>query len=80
MKRLPVAEMTKTPETTAEKTVEKLATHSVADNDVVTEAMAEVWAKQGAHEKAIETYNKLCLLNPSKRAYFAARIEKLKQS
>lgn len=80
MKRLPAGELTKTPETTAEKTVERLANHSVANNDVVTEAMAEVWAKQGANEKAIETYNKLCLLNPSKRAYFAAKIENLKQS
>ena len=48
--------------------------------NVVTEAMAEVWLKQGNKQKAIETYNKLSLLNPSKKAYFAAQIEHLKQS
>jgi hypothetical protein len=42
--------------------------------------MAEVWAKQGAREKAIETYNKLSLQNPSKKAYFAAKIENLSRS
>jgi hypothetical protein len=59
--------------------VEHLAQHSVADADVVTEAMAEVWVKQGNREKAIDTYNKLSLLNPSKRAYFAAKAEFLKK-
>jgi hypothetical protein len=60
--------------------VENLATHSVDDTDVVTEAMAEVWLKQGNIEKAIETYNKLSLLNPAKRAFFAAKIDNLKRS
>lgn len=80
MKRLPASEMAKTPESTAEKTVESLASHSVEESDVVTEAMAEVWAKQGNRAKAMETYNKLSLLNPSKKAYFAAKIENLKGS
>lgn len=80
MKRLPATEITKSPESPAEKTVESLASHSIADSDVVTEAMAEVWTKQGHPEKAIETYNKLSLLLPSKKAYFAAKIENLKQS
>lgn len=80
MKRLPATEMAKTPESTAEKTVESLASHSVEESDVVTEAMAEVWAKQGNRAKAMETYNKLSLLNPSKKAYFAAKIENLKGS
>ena len=57
-----------------------MASHSVEESDVVTEAMAEVWAKQGNRRKAIETYNKLSLQNPSKKAYFAAKIENLKQS
>jgi hypothetical protein len=47
---------------------------------VLTEAMAEVWIKQGNKQKAIETYNKLGLLNPSKKAYFAGLIENLKRS
>jgi len=57
-----------------------MAAHSLADGDVVTEAMADVWEKQGNHEKAIETYRKLSLLNPSKSAYFAAKIERIKSS
>jgi hypothetical protein len=77
MKRLPAAEAAKSPETVAEKSVESLAIHSVEGSDVVTEAMAEVWARQGNRQKAIETYNKLSLLNPSKRTYFAAKIENL---
>jgi O-methyltransferase involved in polyketide biosynthesis len=77
MKRLPAAEVAQSPETVAEKSVESLASHSVEGSDVVTEAMAEVWARQGNRQKAIETYNKLSLQNPSKRTYFAAKIENL---
>jgi hypothetical protein len=80
MKRLPATEIARTPQSSAEKNVETLASHSVVESDVITEAMAEVWIKQGAMEKAIETYNKLSLLNPSKKAYFAAKIENLKGS
>jgi len=40
--------------------------------------MAEVLVKQGKSEKAIEMYQKLSLLNPSKSAYFAAKIERIK--
>ncbi len=54
------------------------AAHSIEEKEVVTEAMAEVWSKQGNREKAVETYRKLSLLNPSKSAYFAARIDQLK--
>jgi len=79
MKRLPAAEQQK-EESHSEKKVQHLAEDSVHEADVVTEAMAEVWIKQGKPEKAIETYNKLSLLNPSKRAYFAALIENLKNS
>ena len=80
MKRLPAAQIDESLETSAEKKVETMADHSVTESQVVTEAMAEVWAKQGNREKAIETYNKLSLLNPSKRSYFAAKIENLKHS
>jgi hypothetical protein len=62
----------------ADQKVEKLAAVSIADRAVVTEAMAEVWEKQGNQAKALEIYEKLSLLNPSKRAYFAAKIEHLK--
>jgi hypothetical protein len=80
MKRLPAKEISKSVDTASESKVQHLAADSVHDADVVTEAMAEVWIKQGNREKAIETYNKLGLLNPSKKAYFAALIENLKRS
>ena len=80
MKRLPVAQITDTVESSAEKSVESMASHSVTESNVVTEAMAEVWVKQGKTEKALDIYNKLSLLNPSKKAYFASKIENLKQS
>ena len=64
---------------TEEKVIE-MAVHSIEDRNVVTEAMAEVWIKQGHPEKAIDIYNKLSLLNPSKSSYFAGLIENLKHS
>ncbi len=80
MKRLPVTEMAKSVETQAEQKVEQLAGQSIADREVVTEAMAEVWEKQGNAAKAIELYSKLSLLEPSKSPYFAAKIEDLKKT
>jgi hypothetical protein len=78
MKRLPVAEITVNVDSRSEHKVEQMAEHSIAEREVVTEAMAEVWEKQGNTEKAIATYRKLSLLNPSKSSYFAAKIEQLK--
>lgn len=80
MKRLPATEMSKDMDASTENKVQHLAQDSVHQSDIVTEAMAEVWIKQGNKEKAIETYNKLGLLNPSKKAYFADLIENLKRS
>jgi hypothetical protein len=79
MKRLPANQVSQM-DTSSEKNVVHLAEDSVHNADVITEAMAEVWLKQGNPEKAIETYNKISLLNPSKRAYFATLIENLKRS
>ncbi|HEX4876882.1 MAG TPA: hypothetical protein VFV31_09445 [Chitinophagaceae bacterium] len=79
MKRLPVADIAKSVETASEKKVEQLAEHSLEDREVITEAMAAVWEKQGNREKAIEVYSKLSLLEPSKSPYFAAKIELLKK-
>lgn len=78
MKRLPAT--TEAAESGAEKGVEGLASRSLSESEVLTEAMAEVWAKQGVPQKALDIYNKLSLHNPSKRDYFAAKIENLKQS
>jgi hypothetical protein len=79
MKRLPTSQMNNI-KGTAEKQVENLAAHSVQSTDVVTEAMAEVWVHQGNKVKAREVYRKLSLLNPSKSAYFASKIELLNDS
>ena len=80
MKRLPQSEITKITDASSEEKVQQLADHSITEGEVVTETMAEVWLKQGNKEKAIETYNKLSLLNPDKSAYFASLVEQLKNS
>jgi hypothetical protein len=81
MKKLPVSEIAKTVSDSnpaqAEKKVEQMAEHSLAEREVVTEAMAEVWEKQGNGSRAIEIYQKLSLLDPSKSTYFAAKIAAL---
>jgi hypothetical protein len=79
MKRLPVSQPSGQTESTNEKKVQHMAEDSVHESDVVTEAMAEVWLKQGNTGKAIELYHKLSLLNPSRMAYFAAKIDHLKR-
>ncbi|MGE5521085.1 MAG: hypothetical protein ACM3VS_14230 [Candidatus Dadabacteria bacterium] len=78
MKRLPANEPPKTVDSNLETKVASLANQSVNDSEIVTEAMAEVWLKQGNKEKALEIYNKLVLLDPSKKAFFAGKIENLK--
>jgi hypothetical protein len=47
---------------------------------IVTEAMAEVYLKQGMAEKAIDIYTKLSLQNPSNSHIFANRILDIKQN
>lgn len=61
-----------------EKIIQSSSEASNKDAHVLTEAMAEVLLKQGKREKAVEMYEKLSLINPSKSAYFAAKIESLK--
>ncbi len=80
MKKLPQAEVLKTTDVVSEQKVEQMAEHSIDEGEVITETMAEVWIKQGNREKAIDTYNKLSLLNPDKSAYFASLAEQLKNS
>jgi hypothetical protein len=63
----------------SEEKVVQLANNSLQEKEVDTEAMAEVWIKQGQPEKAIDIYRKLSLLNPPKSSYFALLIEKLKK-
>lgn len=61
-----------------ERIIQSSAEASNAEANVLTEAMAEVLIKQNKKEKAVEMYQKLSLINPSKSAYFAAKIESLK--
>jgi hypothetical protein len=79
MKRLPVTQIAASTQPALEKKVEEMASVSLVDREVLTEAMAQVWEKQGNHAKAIDIYSKLSLLEPSKSAYFAAKIEHLKK-
>lgn len=79
MKKLPANESAATPQDEAgQQRVIRNAEASVREKEVVTEAMAEVWIKQGHPEKAIDIYNKLSLLDPAKSAYFATKIDQLK--
>ncbi|MGC4235171.1 MAG: hypothetical protein QM594_19530 [Niabella sp.] len=79
MKRLPGA-TTKTNITlNEEKNIEQMAERSITGENADTEAMAEVWAKQGDIQKAIALYKKLSLQIPAKSAYFAAKIDHLKK-
>jgi hypothetical protein len=80
MKKLPATEIASSVSASDEKKVEQMAELSINDREVVTETMAEVWERQGNHEKARETYEKLSLLEPAKSSYFAAKIEHLKIS
>ena len=60
--------------------VEKMAMQSITLNDdIVSETLAEIWVRQHQPEKAIAIYQKLSLLNPGKNAYFAQKINELKQ-
>lgn len=60
--------------------IQHIAEHSNESKEIVTETMAEVFARQGLHKKAAEVYHKLSLLNPDKRVYFAAKIAQLKET
>lgn len=77
MRRLPQKHKEVIPDRVAEEAVQNIAAHSIESKDVVTETMAEVLAMQGMRERARGVYEKLSLLNPGKRAYFAAKIEQL---
>jgi hypothetical protein len=49
-------------------------------HEIITEAMAEVYLKQGLKEKAIEVYNKLSLQNPANKHIFAAKLSLIKEN
>lgn len=76
MKKLPGSQASQVMHVDSQ--VEQLAEKSNTDAEVITETMAEVYLQQGRKVKAAEIYHKLSLLNPSKSAFFAAKIEHLK--
>ena len=80
IRQMPPQEVAAMSDSRSEEKVVELASHSLEDRNIATEAMADVWIKQGHPEKAIQIYEKLSLLNPSKSSYFASLIESLKKT
>ncbi|PLX07742.1 MAG: hypothetical protein C0596_09970 [Marinilabiliales bacterium] len=57
------------------------ATDSVLseDEELFSETLAKIYIKQEHYDKAILTYEKLCLKYPEKNIYFVSQIEKIKE-
>ena len=63
------------------KQMHELAAKSIEENDdMISETLADILAWQGNYKKSIEMYQRLCLLIPEKSDYFAAKIEKLRNT
>jgi len=80
MKRIHPEKFNAHIDTNTQSAIQHIAEHSNESKEVVTETMAEVFARQGLNQKAAEVYHKLSLLNPDKRVYFAAKIAQLKET
>lgn len=72
----------KLPKPTIKKAIESkdLSKLSVRENEsLVTETLAKVYLDQGLHNKAIKAYEILSLKYPQKSAFFADRIQKIRE-
>lgn len=61
-----------------DKAIQNIAAASNQSKEIITETMAEIFAKQGKIDKAIQLYIKLSFLIPDKSAYFATKLKELK--
>ena len=57
-----------------------ISEHSIKEDDnLLTETLAKVYIAQGYFDKALKSYEKLCLKYPEKNTYFAGQIEMIKE-
>ncbi len=70
IERLTPGDVQPVKDLSAESTVER--------GKFITETLAKIYINQGYYSKAINIYEKLSLQYPEKSAYFASRIEKIK--
>jgi len=63
-----------------ENNIRVYAETSNEPKELYSESLAEVYLQQGLRQKAVQVFEKLSLLDPSKSAYFAARIREIKEN
>ncbi len=62
------------------KAIRKFASRSIVeDGETISITLADLYVKQGKIEKAIVAYERLSLIIPEKKAFFASLIKKLKK-